>query len=78
MLPSNTFQYDLSLIVANSHGRIGLQPGTLIIMVDWGFSCKQLQRYLNVYNVFFEIWLQTFINLPIANSDREEFNGSYN
>jgi hypothetical protein len=44
MFLSNTFQYDLSLVVANWHGRMGLQPGMLIIMVDQGFGYKQLQK----------------------------------
>jgi hypothetical protein len=43
------------LIVVNWHGRMGLQPGMLIVMMDRGFGYKQLQIYPNVYSVFFQI-----------------------
>jgi hypothetical protein len=50
----------------------------LIVTVDQGFGCKKFQTYSSMYNDFFEIWLQTFFNLPIAKFDREDLKNNCN
>jgi hypothetical protein len=59
------------LILVDWHERIGVQLGMLIVMVDRGFGHKQLQTYPGVYSAFFEIWLQTFINLLTTRFDED-------
>jgi hypothetical protein len=45
----------------------------MIIMLDEGFGQKQLQQYLNDYNFILDLWLETFVNLPVAKDERKHF-----